>query len=675
MENKNNFSQAENPEPTEWDSLTELANTIKSPEQIREEERKRGQKVLGAINFHESHKQQVEEAFNKARESGVKFGSGDNPRDRRISAYLTTFEGNSEQSTLEKEKEFFESQTEELLKDVPDYVKQNLRDQVEDWADYLGSEDAEYPTWFKLWAWDGMTRLGGYNTNTGKFDKRSKETIHTYPPLDKESVQDAYNMLKDYHNNPENFSSDLDQKYVQNYKFNEIYSHFMNKHIVPTPEFGEEIKGEWVEYVDGQEEEVAKAANGTGWCIVSPTKAKEYLEKGTFTFLHLENPHDFDEPDTHACASIRTENGKVAEISGRRPGSGQMLEDALVETVGRKVLTMPGGEEYREAFRDRMTLIRLCRKEEELSKEELEFVYEINHKIPKLEKHCAMEPHINELRTKYNLERAIELGVDKDSIVESVLNGNVDVSINEARTLQSLESLMDLNVPPEKILDSLSDKSIVDNLDRLTAGNVSLENVLGHISSNFIAGNISKLMEAGASSEEIFSKLKNYEVGTHINELLKSGADIQLVVTKLWPEDIIKNLDVLNSHGANIEPEKIIAEMAPREAIRSFDTINDLGVNYDVYGEAVSQISYEQIMDASTRDDISEFIKNPKSDLNRFLDAADPGIIPFVTPAIVARLKSDKETALNDGNNERADAINEQLKKFGYDEDDEDDWY
>lgn len=660
------------PQSTEWDSLTE-----KSPEQIRTEERERGKKILGAINFHASHKPQVEQAFNEARNSGMKFGDGERGRDRRISAYLASFENNTEKTTLEKEKEFLDGQVEELLDNVPEYVEQNLRDQLEDWSNYLGGDETEYPTWFKLWVWDGMTRLGGYNTETGTFDKRSKETLHTYPPLDKESVEDVYHLLNEYHNSPENFDGDgLDEKDVAKYNFNALYSHFMNKHIVPTPEYGEEIHGEWTEYREGQEEEVAKAANGTGWCVVSPTKAKEYLEKGTFTFLHLENPHNFDEPDYHACASIRTEGGKVEEISGRRPGSGQMLEDALVETVEKKVLSMPGGEEYREAFKDRKELIRLCHKKEELTVPELEFVYEVNHQIPKLEKHCAIQPHLAELKAKYDIETAISMGLDKDALVETTLHGSPDESINSANTLRNLDSLLHLNVPADDILSALNAKNIVDRLDQLKDGGVPLDKMMDRMGSNFVAGNIEKLTESGVSIEDIAGRLSSYETGMHVEDLLNRGADVQAVVDKLFPEDILKNLDLLNSKGADLTAEDVISEMSPRGILRSFDTINSLDIDYDVYSGAVSEITANQLIDASARDDVFEFIKNPSVDMSKFLGSFDPSALAFVKHVAIARLKNDKEAARGSGDTEKLETASKLLEQLnGNDEDEDDDWF
>lgn len=678
MENYEDIAGAsENPQAKVWNRVTQ--EQVKTPEQIREEERMRGKKVLGAVNFHESHKLQVEKAFNEARNNGIKFGSGESPRDRRIGAYLASFENESDQTTVEKEKEFFNSQTKEILADVPEFVEQNLRDQLEDWSDYLGSEEAEYPTWFKLWAWDGMTRLGGYNTKTGNFDKRSKETIHTYPPLDKESLRDVYQLLKNYHDNPENFNEDgLDIKNIKNYNFNMIYSHFMNKHIVPTPEYGEQIRGSWIEYEDGQEEEVAKAANGTGWCIVSPTKAKEYLEKGSFLLLHLENPHNGDELDSHACASIRLENGKVAEISGRRPGSGQMLEDALVETVGRKVLTMPGGEEYREAFRDRMELIRLCHKEEDLSREELEFVYGIGHEIPKLEKHCSLEPHLAELRTKYDLERAISLGVDKDAIVKSVLSGSHNDSINENNTLRNLDSLLRLGISSEQILKALSPKSVVDNFARLTEGGVSPDDAMERMGEDFVAGNIKTLLNAGVSIESIMLNMKEYGIQGHLEELLDNGVGVQLIVDRLWPEDILKNLDLLNQHGANINPEAVIAEMGPMEVLRSSDSINALGIDYNIYEAAVSQITVEQALDANAQNEIFNFVKNPTTDIESFIQSINQDVLaalPLIKIAIIARLKQDQKDARKSQDAQKASAISAQLRELGYLEDDDDDFY
>ena len=36
-------------------------------------------------------------------------------------------------------------------------------------AKYLGDEDAPYPMWFKLYAWDGVSKMGVFDKERGEF--------------------------------------------------------------------------------------------------------------------------------------------------------------------------------------------------------------------------------------------------------------------------------------------------------------------------------------------------------------------------------------------------------------------------------------------------------------------------------------------------------------------------
>ena len=648
MEKLNDNNESIN---TEWDS-------VGNPEQTVEEERKiqqsRGRIILAGVNFQVAYKDEVEPVFDKARSEGTKL-EGKNPAERRVDAFLKDIEAD-DGSKQEKLYNFMDRSIQKNISDAPEHIKQNLLDQLEDWRDYLSEDKCELPTWFKMWAWSGMTQLGGYNTKNKTFDKRSKGTIHTYPPLDKEALESTYDIVSKYlgqaDGKTEDFETDgVDMKDLQRHNFNAIYSRFFTKNTVPTPEYGEEIRGAWTEYKLGDEDKVARAANGTGWCIVSPTKAKEYLEKNdaSFVFLHLENPLKDGEPDYHACASIRMEDGEVAEISGRRPGSGQMLEDALVVTVGKKVLSMPGGEKYRQAFEDRVRLIELCRQEDELGKEDLEFVYELDHKIPKLEKHCSLEPHLAQLKSRYGIETAVAMGVDKDDLIQSVLSGNIDVSVNEENTLKNLEGLARLGAPVKDILSAMSPLSVMENFDRLISVNVSLDEIMDRVGSDFLGANIGEFMAAGVNMEQIMSRLSKRDTARNLESLLQNGADAKTVAENLWPEDILANIEMLNEHGAGLDYREIVESMSPMGKIRSFDAIHDLDPKYDIYGEAVAKMSFENDRDTilyggGFMTDILKFLKTDGVDVERFWNSIDDEIKPYIEHR-VTNVRNTKSTS------------------------------
>lgn len=620
------------------------AENIKSPEEQGERNLRIGKLVLGAISYHDSHKKVVDKSYERVKE-GYKFERGQSPASRRVEAFLVDIERMPDDERAEYMNRSMEESIGGLTAGLSEVVQTPLKEQLKDWRDYLCGEDNEYPTWFKLWAWEGMTKLGKYDGNTKLYSKRSKNTIASFPPLDKGALAETYKTLESYHNGERGGDNDeLDQKYIASANFNALYSHFVNKHIVPTPEYGEAIHGGWVEYRPGDEERVADAVNGTSWCIVAPSKAREYLGRNdsSFHLLHLQNP-ETGELDRHACASIRMEDGKVAEISGRKPGSGQMLEDSLVETVEAKVLTMPGGEAKRQAFLDRKELIRLSRKEDPLTKEELEFVYEVNRNIEKLELHAVLDDHVVALKAKYDIETAISLGVDKDKLVESILDGNNDRSINEENIIQNLDGLLKVGVPHSEVLSRLAPASVWNNIDRLDEGGVGIGTIAGYMGSKFIAVHVKDLVERGLDANQAMGMIMPGDLDAGV--LLENGADAEMLLARLRPEKVLRNLEEFRQHGVEIDVETTLDKMSAISKLENYDTIKEVSPNYDIYG-AVKELDEDEIWrNTYYLRGVGDFVGRPDIDPIRFTDAASEGIMEFAGRFVVAKMKDDLRAA------------------------------
>ena len=214
---------------------------------------------------------------------------------------------------------------------------------------------------------------------------------------------------------------------VQSGNFNKLYSKFLleKRIILETPERAEDVHGAWKEYLPGDEKALAQAADGTPWCVASPTVGRNYLESGLpsnrakFILFHLQDP-ETGQIAENACASIRlSANGRVAEISGLE--SGQALEDALISTVEEKVRSLPGGEKFLRALVDKQRLIAMDRKmqagEYDFSSEDIDFIFEQSRKIEHLDAY-TVDPRITELRCyiledEHFVERFPE-GLNKD---------------------------------------------------------------------------------------------------------------------------------------------------------------------------------------------------------------------------------------------------------------------
>ena len=221
---------------------------------------------------------------------------------------------------------------------------------------------------------------------------------------------------------------------------------------------------------------------------------KESNSKAKFIIFRLEDPNSPGVFASNGSGSVRLDpDGKVAEVSGLNEG--QAIEDALIPIVKKKTLSLPGGENYLQKFDDKQALIRLDKKMEkgeDLTKEELSFLYELDRPIATLDTYNEEDPRIPELKEKYDLEYALEKGVDAN-----------------------------------KFVSNLKPNDVVKNLDSL----------LNH----------------SADANNVVSKMDHYGITKNLDTLLKHGADVNNVIKNLDEEDIKNNIDLLRKYGAKLD--------------------------------------------------------------------------------------------------------------------------
>ena len=455
------------------DALTPAPGSPNQPQQSHEDlALKVASKLLSNSSFDKRHSETVNSSLDKAKRAGEKFtGSGS---ERRNNAYLSRIEDMVDRRGTRMEKRLLELSAAQLVaqpENIPDSywtaqeqilrdngqarelssrekeiltrdIQRQQRESLKPWVDYLSHEDCPFPTWFKVYAFDGMSRMATFDKEKRIFHKRDASTVAPFPHLDAAVLGKTYDAIADFYNlNQADFadqpadseaSKDRDaelEALVRSGNFNKLYSKFLleKRVILKTPERAEDVHGAWREYLPGDEEALAKAADGTPWCVASPAVGKNYLETGrygeggyhsNYSTAEAENKAKFilfhlQDSETgmlaeNACASIRLDtDGRVAEISGLNDG--QALEDALVPEVEAKVRTLPGGERFLEAFADKQHLIAMDRKmqagEYDFSQEDLEFIFEQKRKIASLDTYGDGDPRIKELR-EYVLQDA-----------------------------------------------------------------------------------------------------------------------------------------------------------------------------------------------------------------------------------------------------------------------------
>ena len=696
LNSASNVDSQQNEILSEKQSLTRLQNEI-------------GSRVLSLVNFESKHKDIVESSFNKARNNKEKLPGKNN--ERRNFAYLSRLDNMIEKHGDAIEQKLWAASAENLVmdyEDIPDaywkqqeqilrdngqgrelsrdekeYLTEDIinkqRESINTWSNYLGDKDCPYPTWFKVYAFDGVSKMGLINKETREFEKRDKTTVASFPTLNPEVLAKVYRNINEFYAvNKEDWLAQHpnDEKLVSLVKsanFPKLYAKelFKTKTIVKTPEKPEDIEGDWFTYQLGDEDELAKAAEGTGWCIADPNVAHSYLSysnyagnendweddedwedddeywgdedeywgdededwkeeegnngweedennpeedknnpeednqsdpKTKFIVFKLKAPNSPDGYSTNGVASIRLDpDGKVTEVSGLNEG--QAIEDSLIPTVKEKVLSLPGGKEFLQKFEDKQTLIRLdkkMKKGEDLTKEELSFLYELDRPIATLDTYNSKDPRIPELKEEYSIEYALEKGLDINKLVPSLkpediaknlaplIRHGADIDINElvsnldpVQIAKNLDSLLEHGADINNIENNIDSDDTSDNLDYLLEHGADINNILDNMDSDDIAYNRDFLLEHGADIDNIVNHIYPEDIEKRLDYLLEHGADINNIVNHMYPEDIERRLDYLLEHGAEIDVNKLVSDLDFLRIADSLDILLRNGADVD----------------------------------------------------------------------------------------------
>ena len=593
-----------------------------------------GAKVLTLVNFESKHKDIVESSFNKARNKKEKLPGKNN--ERRNFAYLSRLNNMIEKHGDALEQKLWAASAENLVmdyEDIPDaywkqqeqilrdngqgrklseYEKKILaedliekqRESITSWANYLGDKNCPYPLWFKVYAFDGISKMSNtLNLDNADYNRRDNTTALSFPKLNAEIIAKVYRQINDFYGvDKENWLAQHsdDEKLVSLVKsanFPKLYAKELvdTKVILKTPERTEDVHGDWFEYKLGDEEEIASLAEGTRWCVVDPNVARHYLEygdyghssnKGTdetsssnakFIIFRLEDPNSPGVFASNGSASIRLDpDGMVAEVSGL--GEGQAIEDALVPIVKEKTLSLPGGEKYLQKFDDKQALIRLDKKMEkgqDLTKEELSFLYELDRPIATLDTYNIEDPRIPELKEKYGIEYALEKGVDANKMVASL--DSCDIAKN-------LDSFLKQGADINNTVNHMKAYDIAKNLDSLLEHGADVDNIVNNIASYHIAENLDTLLKYSAIIDvnELVSSLDSHSITRNLDKLLRNGADIDLVVNRMRYSDIVDKLDYLIEHGANIDVNELVSRLNSFNISDNLDTLLKNGADINV---------------------------------------------------------------------------------------------
>lgn len=339
----------------------------------------------------------------------------------------------------------------QAVEEIPENIREQMMDvAIEDqkasldaWMDYLTSDDAVYPAWFKYYVWTQATKLSQFDKERREFKKRTSSTVAPFPDIYREplaQIADIYEKVKD--NNKNLKEPDIREMFSK--KFPTLYAELTQKSLASSMESREEIRGEWIKYQKGKGGEAEKLfqsleGKGTGWCTAGRLTAEVQVQSGDF-YVYYTN--DSSGKPTQPRLAIRMNaNNKISEVRGILPH--QNIEPQMQEVLDKKLQDFGSeADTYRKKSDDMKMLTALEHKQkkgEPFTKADLSFLYELNDTIEGFG--YSRDPRIAELRADRNIrEDLIALFEDKkkerieiggktaDQLIDALKQAGVSIS-------------------------------------------------------------------------------------------------------------------------------------------------------------------------------------------------------------------------------------------------------
>lgn len=314
----------------------------------------------------------------------------------------------------------------EYLKDKDKYeqIIQNQCISLNRWLDfYFSSQSDDIPMWAKFWSFQGMLRLGTFNRETGKFNKREKNNTCVFADLNIEALYLSINLLRKYLNN-EQIDNNLIEL-VKSGSFKRLYEYSIN---LLSKKKDPNYDGIWIKYNQNTNPvPLISSLQGynTDWCIAGFATAYKQLSEGDFYIYYTKDKNgEYKVP--RLCIRMYNDN-IIREICGVAPK--QNVETGFEEIVIDKIRDFKDKYEFMYGLNQLQFLTKIYQKfknNQEFSREELIFLYEINANIVGVVPH--QDPRIKEILStrdkKYDLSLIFNCSENEIALNQDELNIN-----------------------------------------------------------------------------------------------------------------------------------------------------------------------------------------------------------------------------------------------------------
>lgn len=331
---------------------------------------------------------------------------------------------NEGHGTIEITDEFRERKTQQIITDQ--------ETSLDKWFDYLTSPDADYPMWAKYWAFTSILSMGAFvkeeqgegdeKKESAHFttrDKKKNTTTASFPPLNPRALAMTIGVMRaklEQGQKPKNerqpvvnTSTRLDDPSFQQLLSTENFSKLYAQFLIEMPEYStqglRETRGKWVKYKKGSDPKpLVDSLDGypLEWCTANIDTARSQLKSGDFYVYYSINEQG---EAVIPRLAIRMQGNNIAE-NPRGIAPNQNLDPYIGEVLEQKLNNsdeFPNRAEFEKKSADMKKLTEIekkTNKNEELSPEDLRFLYEIDSTIEGFG--YERDPRIEEIRSKRN---------------------------------------------------------------------------------------------------------------------------------------------------------------------------------------------------------------------------------------------------------------------------------
>ena len=303
-----------------------------------------------------------------------------------------------------------------------------IKDQEESlgkWIDYfLYDEESKcYSMLEKFWVFQGLQKLGKFNKEKGKFDKRDDTTVYPFPEVEREAIFNTLNLMEQYLKDKTTIDEIKDA--LTSYNFKTLYEFSLNQILKKGERQNTSNEGIWIKYDQGSDyRKLRDSLQGyyTGWCTAAGEEfARTQLENGDFYVYYTKN---IDGKYEIPRIAIRMEGqDEIGEIRGIEED--QELEAEMLPILRKKLKEFPKASEYYKKEIDMSLLTKIDNKVNnniELSLSELRFLYELDNEIEGFG--FRRDPRIDEIKSNRNPYKDF-------SLLFNCMEDDIGVEVNE----------------------------------------------------------------------------------------------------------------------------------------------------------------------------------------------------------------------------------------------------